>query len=370
MTRRDQILKLIVEHFIKTADPVGSKTLQETYGLAVSSATIRNEMASLEKDGYIEKAHVSGGRIPTEKGYQYYIDSLRSGGVDERAKNALQTVLGEEAKSIEEVMKESCLILSEMTSLASCVIGQNSEMERLVSIQVIPLSGSHTATGIFVTDKGHVESKTFLVDDKVRMEDVVKVVTLLNERLSGTPILQLVPKMEAMRPALTDYLVGQRAIFDAILGAFMSFAEDHLELFGKEELFSQPEFANDAKKLRELLHFLDRPERVKKAARKKGRGTGAVSVHLGGDDAPSDLALVSASISLPGEPDTALTILGPSRMDYDRVVSTLQYFAEELDRYFEKGRYLPAVRNVRKEKPCAEKPSRPRKPQPKKKAKK
>jgi len=336
MTRRDEVLKLIVEHFIKTAEPVGSKTLQEAYKLDVSSATIRNEMNALEKDGYLEKTHTSSGRIPSEKGYQYYVDNLRSGGVDEKAKNALQTILSEKAKSVEEVMKESCQILSQMTNLASCVIGQKASEERLVSIQIIPI-GQNTATAIFVTDKGHVENKTFIIDEAVEVEDVAKTVKLLNERLSGTPIVSVVPLMEAMRPALTDYLVGQRLVFDAILGAFTSFASKHLELFGKDELYSQPEFANDAMKLRELLRFIDNPDELKKALEKAKEGKDAdIIVQIGTpSDGLDDLALVSAKISLPGEQKSALTVLGPSRMDYDRVVSTLQYFAQELDRYFE-----------------------------------
>lgn len=366
MTRRDEILKLIVEHFIKTAEPVGSKTLQEAFHLNVSSATIRNEMNALEKDGYLEKTHTSSGRIPSEKGYQYYVDNLRSGGVDERAKNALQTILSEKAKSIEEVMKESCQILSQMTNLASCVIGQKADEERLMSIQIIPLA-ENTATAIFVTDKGHVESKTFLVDNAVKVEDVAKTVKLLNERLSGTPIVSVVPRMEAMRPALTDYLLGQRLVFDAVLSAFASLASRHLEFFGKDELYSQPEFANDAYKLRELLKFLDDPKELKDALAKAKEESGHddLVVQIGGNaNAPGDLALVSAKINIPGEEGSALTVLGPSRMDYDRVVSTLQYFAKELDRYFNGGK--------KGEKACSIKPkskSKAKKSNPKAKTK-
>ena len=116
MTRRDEILKLIVEHFIKTAEPVGSKTLQEVYHLDVSSATIRNEMNALEQDGYLEKTHTSSGRVPSEKGYQYYAEHIRETGVDEQAKNALANVLSEKSKSVEEVMKEACEILSHMAA--------------------------------------------------------------------------------------------------------------------------------------------------------------------------------------------------------------------------------------------------------------
>ena len=117
MTRRDEILKLIVEEFIKTHQPVASKTLLQTYDLEVCSATIRSEMNSLEADGFIEKPHTSGGRIPTTAGYRYYVEHLSEGSVDQKAKNALQTVLGEKRKSIEEVMESSCKVLSEMTNI-------------------------------------------------------------------------------------------------------------------------------------------------------------------------------------------------------------------------------------------------------------
>ena len=263
MTRRDEILKLIVEYFIRYAEPIGSKTLMTKYKLDISSATIRNEMNALEKMGFIEKPHTSGGRVPTEKGYQYYVDNLRTGGVEQQAKNALQNILSEKTKSVEEVMKESCEILSQMTNLASVVIGQSVDDERLVSVQVIPLS-NNTATAVFVTDKGYVENKTFLMEEGTRVDQVVKTVKLLNDRLTGTPLSQVVSKMEALRPALTDYMVGQELIYEAIMGVFAKLATERMELYGQEELYKQPEFANDASKLRELLSFIDDPEEFKR----------------------------------------------------------------------------------------------------------
>jgi heat-inducible transcriptional repressor len=334
MTRRDEILKLIVEHFIKTAEPVGSKNLQEVYHLDVSSATIRNEMNALEQDGFLEKTHTSSGRVPSEKGYQYYVENLRSGFVDQNTKNALQTVLQEKSKSVEEVMQESCEILSHMTNLASCVLGKNVDEERLVSIQIIPL-GESTATAVFVTDKGYVENKTFMIDKSMKVDDVVKSVKLLNDRLSGTPISQIVGKMEAMRPALTDYVVGQALVYDAIMAAFAKFATGRMEMYGKEALYNQPEYANDALKLRELLSFLDNPDELKKALMEGKPTSAGVSVHIGNKtEGLQDLAIVSTEINLPGEPSATLTVLGPSRMDYDKVVATLKYFAQTLDQYF------------------------------------
>ena len=342
MTRRDEILKLIVEYFIKTAEPVGSKTLMEAYSLEVSSATIRNEMNALEKDGLLEKTHTSSGRVPSEKGYQYYVEHLRSGGVDEKAKNALQTLLSKKSKSIEEVLRESCEILSDMTNLASAVIGQDAEEEKLVSIQIIPIS-ENTVTAVFVTDRGYVENKTFLLEKQTKMADVVKTVKLLNDRLCGTSVSEVVQKMEAMKPALNDYMMGQELIYQAILAVFAKFASERMSIHGKESLYNQPEFANDAEKLRALLSFLDDGDRIKEILSAVNYSTpGGVALQIGmkEEDGTSNLALVSTQVNVPGIPNAILTILGPTRMDYDKVVSTMKYFADELQAYFsqeEKG---------------------------------
>ena len=339
MTRRDEILKLIVEYFIKTAQPVGSKTLMEAYSLDVSSATIRNEMLALERDGFLEKTHTSSGRVPSEKGYQYYVENLRSGGVDEEAKNALQTLLSEKSKSIEEVLRESCEILSDMTHLASAVIGQDVEEEKLVSIQIIPISET-TATAVFVTDKGYVENKTFLIDKKSKMSDVVKTVKLLNDRLCGTSISNIVTKMEAMKPALNDYMMGQELIYQAIIAVFSKFAHERMSVYGKESLYNQPEFANDADKLRALLSFLDDKEKVRdilKNANFQDNGNVSLQIGMKGQDETGDLALVSTKVDVPGVPNAIITVLGPTRMDYDKVVSTMKYFAEQLGEYFAQG---------------------------------
>lgn len=337
MTRTDEILKLIVEHFIKTAEPVGSKTLQEKYSLKVSSATIRNEMKLLEDEGLIEKPFTSAGRVPSEKGYRYYIENLRSGAVDENAKNALSIILSEKSKSVEQVLEESCEILSSMTSLASVVLGQKTQEEKLVSIQIIPLTG-RMATAVFVTDQGYVENKTFVIEETLHVEEVVRTVKLLNDRLAGTPIYRLCDKMESLRLALQDYLVGQEIIFDAIMGAFAKLTTERVASYGKDELFKQPEFANDALKIRKLIGLLDDPIRLKEALAKGISIASGVSVRIGDKKEGTDsIAMVSADLALPGEPNTALTLVGPARMDYDKVVATLQYFAKALEDYFQTG---------------------------------
>ena len=350
MNRRETILKLIVEHFIKTAQPVGSQTLLEEYELDCSSATIRNEMNALEKEGMLEKTHTSSGRVPSSAGYRYYVEHLRDERVDSRVKFALASVLEKRTQSVEEVIEQSCQILSSMTNLASVVLGPKVNEEKLVSVQVIPLSPT-TATAVFVTDQGYVENKTFVLEQGTSAEDVQKTVTLLNDRLKGTPIVDIVSKMEAMRPAVTDYVVGQDVVYQALMEAFLRFAGERLNLYGKEKLFDQPEFAEDAKKLRKVLGLLDDPKALRQAlADVEGDQVG---IRIAGEG--DDLAIVSAKVNVPGGQSTSISLLGPTRMDYDAAVGMLRYVAETLGEYFEKleggGNECPKKEKTESEKP-------------------
>ena len=336
MTRSETILKLIVEHFIKTAQPVGSQTLLDEYHLDYSSATIRAEMNGLEKDGYLEKTHASSGRVPSARGYQYYVEHLREERIDSQVKYALASVLEKKAQSAEEVIKQSCQILSNMTNLASVVLGPKANQEKLVSVQLIPL-GNSNATAVFVTDQGYVENKTFMIDEGVSLEELQKSMVLLNDRLRGTPIVELVDKMEAMRPALTDYLIGQDAIYQAILEAFLRFASSRMDLYGKENLLDQPEFAEDAKKLRKVLGLLDDPEALRKALEEAPASDDGIQVKIGSPDPElGDMAIISASLTIPGGEGTSINLVGPTRMDYDKALATLRYVQEALEQYFSK----------------------------------
>ncbi len=326
------ILKYIVECFVSTAEPVGSKTLVERYHLDCSSATIRNEMNALEGDGYLEKPHPSAGRIPSAKGYEYYVNNLRGDRVDQEVKNALQTILDKKVKSVEEVMQEACKILSNMTDCAAGVLGSNASEERLIKFQVIPLS-KNSATAVFVTDQGYVENKTFIFDGTISVSEVEKMIATLNERLSGSRISEIVPKLEAMRPALTDYLVNQEMLYQILLEAFVRFSGERMELYGKDTLLHQPEFASDAEKMRKLISLLDDPKAFRKALEEGKKTADKVSVKI--DREHGDVSIVSAEVDIPGAGNsTYLTVLGPKRMDYGKAVTMLEYFQKTLEEYF------------------------------------
>ena len=333
MNRRDKVLKYIVEYFIRHAEPVGSKTLIEEYGLDYSSATIRAEMNALEQDGYLEKQHTSSGRVPSSKGYKYYIENLREKSVDEEFRYKVQEILTEKKKSIDEVISQSLEILSKMTSLASVVLGPKASEEELISVQLVPLS-STSVTCVFITNHGYVENKTFVLDEDVKLEEVKKCIELLNDRLKGTTIENLVPKMEAIKPLLSDFVLDQDILYQAIMEAFISFAKDRLETYGEQELLSQPEFQSDASKIKELLALLTSPEKFNELTPNEDEEIG---VHIGTEETDDDgVSIISAKISVPGVKNGAVAIVGPTRMDYDKVVSNLEYLLKEIEKVFNK----------------------------------
>lgn len=330
MNRSDRVLKLIVEDFIRNAQPVSSKALIDSYHLPYSGATIRSEMNALEKAGYLEKTHTSSGRVPSSKGYRYYIDNLRGKSVDEEFKYHVQSILEQKVQSVEEVIKASCEILAQMTSLASVVLGPNALEEHLVAIQLVPISDT-SATAVFITDRGYVENKTFVIPKATRIKDVERCVKLLDERLKGTAVGELVPKMELIRPLLKDFVIDHDLFYQTMLEALVGFARDRFAAYGEDELLAQPEFAHDARKIRRFLELLERPE-IFKSWRPAGEG---VSVHIGGESpSDADVSVVSARVSLPDRRVGSIAIVGPKRMDYDKVVSAMEYLVGELDKHF------------------------------------
>ena len=332
LTRSDVVLKYIVEYFIKHAEPVGSQTLIEEYHLNYSSATIRNEMNALEKNGFIEKPHTSSGRVPSTKGYRYYCEHLRDKGLNEELKMSLQTVLEDKIQSVEEVIRESCEILSHMTNLVSVVVGADEKSERLASIQMIKIS-NNSLTAIFVTDKGYVENKTFIVPDNMNADDLINCVKLLNERLVGTPVTDLVEKVEALKPVMSDYVVNHDIVYKALVETFLRFASDRLALYGRDELLNHPEFKNDSEKLMKVLKLLG-DENLFKEVDSENSLEGQPILKIGDEiEENQDVGMVSTKIKL-GEGETSICLIGPKRMDYDEALSALEYLKELLNDYF------------------------------------
>lgn len=325
------VLKCIVEEFVETAEPVGSKTLMKKYQLPYSSATIRNEMSHLEEEGYLEKTHTSSGRVPSTKGYRFYVDTLMQPSIDDDVKNQVSVILGERHRSLNEIIQESCQILSELTHLTTVALGPNSSYEKLQNITLVPLN-EHSVTAIIVTDKGHVENRMFNVKNNAYLEDLKSCVNVMNDLLDGTPINQVAYRLERdVKPVLSARIKEHEALFNAFLEAFMKFANSELYFSGKENLLYQPEY-NDVNKLRRLVSAFENSQswrNLEPIALEDG-----VTVRIGSESPIEDLndvSVISASFKTGNESKGSISVIGPTRMPYEKVVSLVEYISKSLE---------------------------------------
>ncbi|MBR3251228.1 MAG: heat-inducible transcription repressor HrcA [Erysipelotrichaceae bacterium] len=334
--RMVEILKAIVDEFVATAEPVGSKTLVEKYGLPYSSATIRNDMATLESLGYLEKPHTSAGRIPSNKGYQYYCQYLLKKDVDEEVKYTLATIFDKRSANIEDAIKESCRIVSEMTNLASGMLGPDAKNQTLEHIKVFQIDPK-TAVCVFITNTGHTENKTFNFADEVTIEDIETCTDILNDRLKGTYIHDLVEKLESLKPILTKSVQRFEMLYNAFAGAFVKFASETLYFDGTSNMLYQPEYA-DIEKLKQMTKFFDDSKLFRNLIDNQTSDNNVVAITPQGTELvwKDDIAIVSSEIKISDNPkdNARLMVVGPRRMEYNRVVNLLDFICKEIENMF------------------------------------
>ena len=329
--RQNVIFKTIVEEFTRTAEPIGSKTLMNLLDFPVSSATIRNEMAALEKVGLLEKTHTSSGRIPSSKGYRYYVENLLETNLDVPMQQTLKTYFTQRHYSIDDVVSKSCDILSEMTNLTSIAFGPDCEDQCLQHVQLVPVN-EKSAVAIIVTNKGHTENKFFQFKEEVSTDDLKKCTDLLNDKLVGTPICQVVDRMNDIHPIMAATLVRHEVLFEAFVTAFMKFAQDRIKVSGRGNMLFQPEFS-DLNRLKELMNVLENGHMIKEWTNKESN----VSVRIGNRKELTqigDCSIISAKFHYSDSEEGQLMVVGPNRMQYSKVVGLMDYMTNVIEDIF------------------------------------
>lgn len=329
--RQTAIFKAIVDEFTRTAEPVGSKRLMDLLDFTCSSATIRNEMAALEDHGLLEKTHTSSGRIPSSNGYRFYVEHLMERQLDDEVKTSLQAVFRERHYSMDEIVRKSCDILSQMTSLTSVVLGPESRYQTLQHIQLFPLN-ERSAVAVFITDHGHTENKTFHFASDVSVEDIKICCDILNDKLTGTPIGEVVMRMSDIQPLLASHIARHEVLFEAFVNAFVKFASDHVYCSGQSNMLYQPEFA-DIEKLKELMKMLENSTMFRQIANHEGD----VAIEIGGENnllQMQDVAVVSSKFKMGDGEQGELMIVGPTRMQYNRVVALMEYMSQVIEELY------------------------------------
>lgn len=333
--RRIEIFKVVVDDFIQNADPVGSKTLQQKYNLPYSSATIRNDLQALEEMGYLEKTHTSSGRIPSTLGYKFYCENLLDeSGMDEKMEVAIKDAFETSNLNMEEAIHQSCQILSDMTNMTSGAIGPDASTQTLEHIKLFPID-ERNAVCVFITNSGHTETKNFHFDEDVPFGDIETCTDILNEKLKGIPLTQLAEKMEEIKPELSVVVKRHEMLFTAFVKAFIKFASDNVYFSGKDRMLYQPEF-EDINKLKKMMTLFNDSTVWKKMD--KDENALAISTRSGAELTWfNDVAVVRSKFKVSDEETGEFMVIGPSRMDYDKVVSMVKYAAKMIEKMYNVG---------------------------------
>lgn len=326
------ILQAIIDDFIHTAQAVGSRTLAKKDEITFSPATIRNDMADLEEMGFLEKTHSSSGRIPSEKGYRFYVDHLLSPSLLSKEELVtIRSMFNRKIFELERLAQQSAQILSEFTNYTSIVLGPEVFETRLKQLQLIPLSSNRIVT-VIVTDTGHVEHRTLSLDNKIDSSELEKLVNILNERLKGVPLIELEFKMKnELHQLLKQHVVNIEQAYQIISRTFGKQKGEKVFYGGKTNMFSQPEF-NDIDKIRSLLTVIEQEDVVYDLIRSDKLG---ISVKIGQENKVQEMhncSLITASYSFGNNPMGTIAILGPTRMEYGRVIGLLNFLSKDLSR--------------------------------------
>ena len=250
--RQRKILKLIVERYIESPTPVGSKVVSKI--INCSPATVRNEMGELEKYGLLEKTHTSSGRVPSEAGYRYYVDNL----MELKKMNSedivkLGIVFNNQQLALSDVITKSLQVISDMMNYTTVVLGSTSHENLLKQIEVVPIDDVSMAV-IIVTDRGHVEHKTIKLQD-VSLEEVKKTVGLINNLISGTPIDEVSKKLEyEIKPIIGNYVKQHEQLYNAFYHVFTDFTNQEVNIMGRNKMLEQPEFSSNIEKIKSVFN--------------------------------------------------------------------------------------------------------------------
>ncbi|WP_078552763.1 heat-inducible transcriptional repressor HrcA [Bacillus alkalicellulosilyticus] len=324
------ILQAIVDDYIRSAEPVGSRSISKRDDVSYSAATIRNEMADLEELGFIEKPHSSAGRIPSQKGYRYYVDNLLF--PDRLPKGEVEQIrelFRDRFQETEQVIQHSAKILSTVTSYISVVLGPEMYETRMKHVQIIPLS-EQKAVIILVTDAGHVENYTFTIPEGLRTDDLEKVVNILNERLKGVPLYQLRQKLVNEVAAVLKSQVSNYQQLLTVLDDTLKYEKnDRVFYGGKTNLLTQPEF-KDIEKVRLLYNILEEDQLVQQIFRTDTSGIQVRIGHENDEKAFENCSIITASYSFGGKDMGTIGILGPTRMEYRRVIGIIDFISKDL----------------------------------------
>lgn len=335
--RKKKILQIIIEDYISSAEPVGSRTIARKYDLGLSPATIRNEMSDLELLGYLEQPHTSAGRIPSAQAYRFYVDALiEPGTLTDNDMALIDGWYNERRRNIDDIFQSTAKILSRMTQNVSMVLTNQQTIANFCYLKFLPLDSQHAILCI-VADDGSIDTNVVDISLGMSSEEMDYLAGKMSKLLEDRNLSDI--SMEILQNVHTD-VVEDKLIFSSLLQAVRKMTgrrqEQKVFLGGTKQLLNQPEF-RDVERVRNLLGILEE-EKVLKDLLQGGEDSG-LKVTIGSENkftGIQDCSMVQATYRLNGQIVGTMAVLGPTRMEYGKVISVMDYLHKYLKTILDK----------------------------------
>ena len=285
-------------------------------------------MVMLEELNYLEKTHISSGRIPSEEGYRYYVDNLmepkKISGEDMLK---LQTIFNNKELELNDAISKSLEIISDITNYTSVILGKEASDNLLQKVEVIPVSQRQLVT-LLITNTGHVENKNIKLEENIPAEEIAKTTELLNKMLIGTPIDEVPSKLEfEVKPVIRTYIQNYEVVYNAFYNALSNFTNERdVRFTGKTNILKQPEFStvDDVKNIISKFESKDMVSKIEETGDE-------VKVYIGSEsDIDDNVTVIKTKYKANGREGT-IAIIGPKRMEYERVVNMLEYLKDSIE---------------------------------------
>lgn len=324
------LLHILIDDYVRTAEPVGSRTIAKRSDVTYSPATIRNDLADLEDSGFLEKTHSSSGRIPSEKGYRFYVDHLLSPELLSAVElHNIKDAFTSKFRDVENLIQMTAKVLSDFTQYTAIVLGPDLIDTRLKHLQMIHLGDGH-AVMIIVTDTGHVEHRTINLPKEINDREIERLINILNDKLQAVPLYRLQAKLEhEVQNVLKEHIRNYEQIVRVLQDTLKVDVPDQIFYGGKNNIFSQPEFKN-IDKILPLLNVFEQTDLVHQWLRSP---TSGLHIKIGGENdllEVKDCSVITTTYSAGGEHLGTVAVLGPTRMAYPRVVSLMDIVSNKL----------------------------------------
>lgn len=338
--RKVKILQAIIRNYLETGEPVGSRTISKYTDLNLSSATIRNEMSDLEELGYILQPHTSAGRIPSDKGYRLYVDTMME--KKEREVEEMKDIVLEKADKLEQVLKQVAKLLAANTNYAAMISSPQYHHNKLKFIQLSRVD-QNQIVAVIVVEGNIIKNKMIDVEDEIDDETLLKLNILLNTNLNGLSLEEINLGMITMlkeKAGIHSEVVGR--VIDAVADAIRM--DEDLEIYtsGANNIFKYPELS-DNQRASEIINVFEEKQQltelVQETLANQDENSKGIQVYIGNETPVSnmkDCSVVTATYELEEGIQGTIGIIGPKRMDYDKVIGTMKQLMEQLDILYKK----------------------------------